>query len=177
MRATRILLPVVLFLLVALASLGAQQSFSAHIGGNFFRYDTAYLTTGVSSLTQLREDLELDIGAFFGIATEEDDQGDTVPSFLIPVNVGLNFLFPTDQATFLLGAGVTPVFNFSDEDAGGNEFYMGPYIAAGARLKIHPVMSWFVDAQQDLLIGGDEWINTATRLTTGINFTLGQSTN
>lgn len=177
MKARRVVLSIALLSLFSLSHLGAQQSFSAHIGGNFFRYDTAYLTTGVSSLTQLRDDLELDIGAFFGIATEEDDQGETVPSFLIPVNVGLNFLFPTERATFLLGAGVTPVFNFSEEDAGGNEFFMGPYIGAGARLKIHPVMSWFVQAQQDLLIGGDDWINTATRLTTGINFTLGSASN
>ncbi|MFP4409146.1 MAG: hypothetical protein ACLFPW_11555 [Spirochaetaceae bacterium] len=175
-RLTRVGAALLLFCAVAIAPLAANQSFSAHIGGNFFRYDTSYLTTGVSSLTNLREDLELDIGLFFGIATEKDDDGETVPSFLIPVNLGLNFLFPTNSAVFLLGAGVTPVFNFSDEDTGGNEFYMGPYIAAGARLKIHPVMSWFVRAQQDLLIGGDDWINTATRLTTGINFTLGQST-
>lgn len=175
-RSTRAVVFLILLCAVALPPLAANQSFSAHIGGNFFRYDTAYLTTGVSSLTNLRDDLELDIGVFFGIATEEDNEGETVPSFLIPVNLGLNFLFPTESAVFLLGAGVTPVFNFSDEDTGGNDFLMGPYIAAGARLKIHPVMSWFVQAQQDLLIGGDDWINTATRLTTGINFTLGEST-
>lgn len=174
-RLAPITLPALLFLAVVVAPVAADSSFSAHIGGNFFRYDTSYLTTGGSYLNKLRPDLELDFGAFFGIATEENDEGETVPSFLIPVNLGLNFLFPTEGVTFLLGSGITPVFNFSDEDAGGNEFYMGPYLAAGARLQIHPVMSWFVQGQQDLLFGGDEWINTATRLTTGINFTLGQT--
>lgn len=176
MKSTSRLLPsFILLTVLAIAPAAADSSFSAHIGGNFFRYDTAYLTTGGNYLNALRDDLELDIGAFFAIATEKNDQGETVPSFLIPVNLGLNFLFPQERVTFLLGTGITPVFNFSDEDAGGNDFYMGPYIGAGTRLQIHPVMSWFVQVQQDLLIGGDEWINTATRLTTGINFTLGES--
>lgn len=174
-RLSRFIIPSLLLLFLALPPLAADSSFSAHIGGNFFRYETSYLTTGGSYLNRLRSDLELDFGAFFGIATEKNDEGETVPSFLIPVNLGLNFLFPTEKVTFLLGSGITPVFNFSDKDAGGNEFYMGPYIAAGARLQIHPVMSWFVQGRQDLLFGGDDWINTATRLTTGINFTLGQS--
>lgn len=171
MRRTSFTLTIAALLLSILAiPAAADSSFSAHIGGNFFRYDTAYLTTGANYLNQLRPDLELDIGAFFGIATEQDAQGDTVPLFLIPVNLGLNFLFPGEAATFLLGAGITPVFDFNEEES---RFYMGPYIAGGVRLQIHPVMSAFLQAQQDLLIGGDEWINTATRLTTGINFTLG----
>ncbi|MFW6329233.1 MAG: hypothetical protein ACOC28_03985 [Alkalispirochaetaceae bacterium] len=170
-RAILTLTVATMVLLFVPAPVSADSSFSAHIGGNFFRYDTAYLTTGANYLNALRPDLELDIGVFFGIATEEDSAGDTVPLFLLPINLGLNFLFPGESATFLLGAGITPVFDFDEEES---RFYIGPYLAGGVRLQVHPVMSWFVQAQQDLLIGGDDWINTATRLTTGINFTLGE---
>jgi hypothetical protein len=149
----------------------AESSFSAGIGTNFYRYDTTYLTAlSASYLHDLQEGLELNIGSEFGITTNTNDEGETVPSFLIPVNLGLNFTFPQERTTFLFGTGLSPVFNFNPDTDDEFRFLMGPYLKGAVRVKVHPIMSWYLEAQQDLLIGGDDWINTGTRLSTGINF-------
>ena len=158
---------------VYVASVTAENSFSAGLGVNFFRYDTTYLTAIAANYQhEIRPHLELNIGGEFGITTDEDSEGDTVPSFLIPVNIGLNFTFPVERATFLFGTGLTPVFNIAPETDDEFQFYMGPYVKGAMRLQVHPIMSWFVELQQDLLIGGDDWINVASRVSTGINFTI-----
>ncbi len=158
---------------MCLAPAAAENSVSAGLGANFFRYDTTYLTAIAANYQhELRPDLELNIGGEFGITTDEDADGDTVPSFLIPVNIGLNFAFPVERTTFLFGTGLTPVFNINPDTDDEFEFYMGPYVKGAMRLRVHPIMSWFVEVQQDLLIGGDDWINVASRVSTGINFTL-----
>ena len=167
----------ILIVLVVITTLSApafaENSFSAGLGVNFFRYDTTYLTAIAANYQhELRPDLELNIGGEFGITTDEDSDGDTVPSFLIPVNVGLNFAFPSERTTFLFGTGLTPVFNINPDTDDEFEFYMGPYVKGAMRLKVHPIMSWFVEVQQDLLIGGDDWINVASRVSTGINFSF-----
>ena len=165
---------IVLTFLIAATATGvaaAQNSFSAGIGANLYRYDTTYLTAlSASYLHDLQEGLELNLGAEFGITTSENADGDTVPSFLIPVNVGLNFTFPQDTVTFLFGTGLSPVFNFNPDTSDEFSFLMGPYVKGAMRVKVHPIMSWFLEVQQDLLIGGSDWINTSTRLSTGINF-------
>ncbi|MFW5827798.1 MAG: hypothetical protein ACOCU4_06890 [Alkalispirochaeta sp.] len=149
----------------------ADSSFSAGIGTNFYRYDTTYLTAlSATYLYELQDGLELNLGGEFGITTDENADGDTVPSFLIPVNVGLNFTFPQERVTFLFGTGLSPVFNFNPDTETEFRFLMGPYVKTALRVDVHPIMSWFVEAQQDLLIGGSDWINTGTRLSTGINF-------
>jgi len=151
----------------------AQSSFSAGLGVHFFRYDTTYLTAlNATYLYELNEGLELNIGSEFGITTDKNEEGKTVPSLLIPVNVGLNFTFPQDRTTFVFGTGLTPVFNINPETDEEFQFLMGPYVKGAMRVRVHPIMSWFVEAQQDLLIGGDDWINTGTRLATGINFSF-----
>jgi hypothetical protein len=67
------------------------------------------------------------------------------------------------------------VFNFNPDTEDEFRFLMGPYLKGAVRVKVHPIMSWYLEAQQDLLIGGDDWINTGTRLSTGINFAFSRS--
>lgn len=169
-RALLVLWAATVFATTAITTVAADSSFSAGIGTNFYRYDTTYLTAlSATYLYELQDGLELNLGGEFGITTTNID-GDTVPSFLIPANVGLNFTFPQERTTFLFGTGLSPVFNFNPETETEFRFLMGPYVKAAVRVKVHPIMSWFLEAQQDLLIGGNEWINTSTRLSTGINF-------
>ena len=154
----------------------AENSFSAGVGTTLYRYDTTYLTAlSATYLHQLQSGLELNMGGEFGITTDENKQGDTVPSFLIPVNVGLNFTFPQDGLTFLFGTGLTPVFNFNPDTDDEFAFLMGPYVKGAMRVSVHPIMSWFLEVQQDLLIGGEAWINTSTRIATGINFSFSRN--
>ncbi len=163
---------------IAATHLVADNSFSAGIGVNFFRYETTYLT--VLSATyhhELQDGLELNIGGDFNITTKENDDGDVKPRFVLPANIGLNFTFPQERVTFLFGTGLTPVFNINTDETGSDDFrfYMGPYVKGAMRVKVHPIMSWFVEYQQDLLIGGNDWINSASRIMTGINFAFAGS--
>ncbi len=158
-------------LAVGAADLHAQSSFSTGIGGMFYRYETGFLATHLTYLYEREDQLEVNAGAAFGITTR-DDSGGVEPQFLIPVNLGLNFLFPNENATFLFGTGISPVFHFNPSADDDFEFLMGPYAKVGLRVPVHRIMSWGLELQQDLLIGGDEWINTATRVFTGITFTF-----
>lgn len=162
-------LAVAAFLIVGTAF--AEGSVSTGIGVNLFRYERAYLNITTTYHHVLQPGLELAMGGEFAIATESDDDG-VRPSFVIPVNVGLNFTFPYQNATLVFGTGLTPVFNFNPDTDDAFVFYMGPYVRFGGRLKVHPIMSVYAEYQQDLLIGGSEWINTASRITAGINFAL-----
>ena len=149
----------------------AQSAFNAKIGGNFYRYERAYLSTGITYLHTLEEGMEVNVGGDFGISTREEDD-EIEPSFLVPANLGLNFTFPQEVWNFYVGFGLTPVFAFNTERDEDVSFLMGPYGKAGMRVKVHRIMSWFVEYQQDLLIGGEDWINTSTRLNTGIHFSF-----
>ncbi|MFP4151704.1 MAG: hypothetical protein ACLFR8_13545 [Alkalispirochaeta sp.] len=171
---TRIL-GILVFAMLLAAPVAAESSISAGIGVNFFRYDTTYLTAlSAAYHHELQDGLELNVGGDFNITTREDEDGETKPRFVIPANLGLNFTFPQDRVTFLFGTGLTPVFNINTDESGsdGFAFYMGPYVKGAARVKVHPIMSWFLEYQQDLLIGGDTWINSSSRVLTGINFAL-----
>jgi hypothetical protein len=154
---------------LAAAAATAQTSLSTYIGTNLFRYQQAYLQTGLTYHSPVAEQMELHIGTDFGIATEDAPDG-VDPSFLIPVNVGLNFTFPFEPLLFYVGTGLTPSFQFGAGE--GLSFYMGPYARVGLRYQVHQLMSAFVDVEQDLLIGGATWINTSTRILAGIYFTL-----
>lgn len=172
-RPIRIALLILLVLAIP-AGIAAENSISAGVGYNFYRYETGYLTAlSATWLQEIQEGLEINLGAEFGITTDENADGETVPSFLIPVNLGLNFTFPREKVRYIFGTGLTPVFNFNPETDDEFRFLMGPYLKGAFRLRVHPIMSWYVEYQQDLLIGGDDWINAASRITTGINFTLG----
>lgn len=164
----------VILAVVPVAAGTAQHSFSTGIGVDFFRYQTPpYLVAlSMTYLPELTDGLELNLGMHFGITTEEVD-GSQEPRILLPATVGLNFTFPQEQTTYVFGVGLTPVFNITP---GGDQdvwFYMGPYVKGAVRVRVHPIMSWYVELQQDLLIGKPDWINTTTRLTTGINFSIG----
>ncbi|MFA7566839.1 MAG: hypothetical protein WCY01_07405 [Alkalispirochaeta sp.] len=165
----------VLLVGVAVVTVSGDSSISTGIGVNFFRYDTTYLTAlSATYHHELQGGLELNIGGDFNITTRKDADGEIKPKLLLPVNVGLNFTFPHDRVTFLFGTGLTPVFNINTDETGADEFrfYMGPYLKGAMRVRVHPIMSWFVEYQQDLLIGGDQWINSASRVMTGINFAI-----
>ncbi len=172
-RTQGVTLLAVIFVMISTATAYGQSSFSAGIGVNFFRYETTYLTAlSATYLHELQDGLELNVGGEFNITTAKDEAGEVRPRLVLPANVGLNFTFPQDRVTFLFGTGLTPVFNINTHETGEEEFrfYMGPYVKGAMRVKVHPIMSWFVEYQQDLLIGGDTWINSASRLMTGINF-------
>ncbi|MFP4010979.1 MAG: hypothetical protein ACLFUM_04700 [Spirochaetaceae bacterium] len=167
---------IALLLLLGIPALvSAESAFNAKIGGNFYRYERGYLSTGLTYLLTLEEGMELNVGGDFGISTRRED-GEIKPSFLVPANVGLNFTFPQEVTNFYVGFGLTPVFAFNTESDDDFSFLMGPYGRAGMRLRVHRIMSWFVEYQQDLLIGGEQWINTSTRLNTGIHFSFDPDT-
>ena len=175
MNGRRMLYAIGVFVLTVFVpvSTWAQSSFSAGVGVNFFRYETTYLTAlSATYQHELQEGLELNIGGDFNITTKENKNDDIKPRFVIPANIGLNFTFPQEMVTFLFGTGLTPVFNINTdlEEEEQFHFYMGPYLKGAMRVKVHPIMSWFVEYQQDLLIGGDDWINSSSRVLTGINF-------
>jgi len=160
-----------LVLLAVAPAAFSQMSFAAGLGANFFRYETPYLTAlAATYLYEYTEGVELNIGGEFAISTTEDDDGDTVPRFLLPANLGLNFVFPYNRVSVVFGTGLTPVL-FIDEESDPS-FLMGPYAKGAVRVQVHPYMSWFVEVQQDLLIGGSEWINTGTRASSGIVFSF-----
>ncbi len=164
----RILL-ISMILCAAATGLSAQPSFSAGIGGDFFNYEKNFLDMGSSMVVPIAEGMELNLGVNFGIATETEDS-DVDASFYIPFDLGLNFLFNEEQALqYLVGVGLTPQFLFDD----GTDFYMGPYAKGGIRVKVHEYMKWFIELQQDLVIGAPDWINTVTRVKTGVLFNLG----
>lgn len=161
-------------LLPAAFAAAGPLSISAQIGGNFLNYQKGYLSTGAALVYKIRPDMELDLGADFALSTSGTGE-DIVADILIPLDLGLNFTFPTGSMEYLLGIGLSPTFNNRNSDD-SFRFYMGPFLKGGIRLQIHPVMSWFVEAQQDLLIGPPLWINTSTRIHTGILFEMGPVT-
>ncbi len=166
------------FSLTVLSPLRADGSFSVGIGGNFFLNETTYLDAfSVAYEHELQEGLELNLGADLGINREnENEEGEKVAGFLVPATVGLNFVFsndpPNDPATFVLGAGISPIMNFNPETDEEFTLFGGPYIKAMVRVKVHQVANWFLSAQQDLQLGGDDIINASTRILTGLNFTI-----
>ncbi|ORC35636.1 hypothetical protein B4O97_08300 [Marispirochaeta aestuarii] len=157
-----------LILMLLAASAWAAPSFVATLGGDFFNYEDGFLDIGGAYIVPLHSDLELSLGAGFGLWPEEGS-GSNDARFYIPLDLGLNFLFPgNEKVSYLLGAGVTPQFLFADE----NRTYVGPFIKGGIRIRTHEFMQWIIEAQQDLLIGPPDWINTSTRIRTGIQFSF-----
>ena len=149
-------------------ALAAAPSFTAALGGDFFNYENGFLDISGAYIVPLREELELNLGAAFALSTEDRD-GETRAVFYLPFDLGLNFIFPSsDGISWLLGAGVTPQLLLTDESG----FYIGPYLKGGLRIRTHEYMQWIVELQQDLLIGPPDWINTATRVRTGIQFSF-----
>ncbi len=85
------------------------------------------------------------------------------------LKIGIEFPFQVNIIKYGFGTGITPCFQFTD-DGTGAEFLVGPYINGSIRIKVHPVMSIFLQIQQDLLFGKPDWIYTGTRMNLGITF-------
>ena len=145
-----------------------SQSFQAGIGADFFRYEKTFLDLRAAFLQPLKPDVELSLGGSFAILTEEND-GNVEADFFIPLDGGVVFLFPVNKTfSYQFGLGVSAQFLVSSE----NRFYMGPYLGAGARVRVHPYMVWFLEGRQDLVIGKPDWINTSSRISSGIIFSF-----
>lgn len=167
-----------LLLIIAVFSVESQpSSFSANIGMDFFNYAENYLDTGLSYNHLITAGLEASIGFDFALRTENagtDAVPNVVPYFFIPLNIGLNFIFDSFYPTMLFGFGIAPVIRIPPDSTDTGRFYMGPYIKAGVRVKVQRLLNWFIEVQQDLLIGKPNWINTTTRAYTGINFSFSE---
>jgi hypothetical protein len=159
------------FLFIALGGpFGFSQAVSAGIGADFPNYEQAYLDVRAQYIHHLNPDVDVTLGSSFAIATHEDN-GDKDADFLIPLDLGVNFVFPVnDEFAYYFGIGATAQFNIPDDDT--NRFYMGPFVSLGIRVGVHPYMEWYLEARQDLVFGEPDWINTSTRLSTGIIFPL-----
>jgi hypothetical protein len=152
------------------ASRACAQAFSAGLGADFPNYEKAYLDVRAQYIHYLNPDVDVTLGSSFALVTREDG-GDTDADFLVPVDLGVNFIFPVNDAfAYYFGIGATAQFYIPEE--GTNRFLMGPFAALGIRAGLHPYMEWYLEARQDLVFGEPDWINTATRLSTGIIFPL-----
>ena len=158
---------------ILLTSAGANSpSFDCGLGLSFFNYRKTFLNTGVVYLHPLSEGMEANVGITFGLVTE-DTGTEILPSFFIPADIGLNFTFNKTAPIYLVGIGLSPVFLIEPaEEQNDVRFYIGPYVKGGVRIKVHKLMRWFFEIQQDLLVGKPNWINTGTRLRTGVNFSF-----
>ena len=143
--------------------------YTGNFGVNLFAYETAYLTTGIIYQIEVRQGMDFVGGADFGIHTEKDGSGTVQADFLVPLRIGLHFPFEGEKITFGFGSGLTPCFQ-STHDESGAVFLMGPYVNCSMRIKVHPVLSIFLQVQQDLLFGKPDWIYTGSRFLLGISF-------
>lgn len=166
------------FLVVLIFSVESQSSsFSASLGMDFFNYAENYLDTGLAYNHLITDGLEASVGFNFALRTRNtgtDTAPNIVPYFFMPLDIGLNFIFDAFRPTLLFGFGIAPVLRIPPDDNDTGRFYMGPYIKAGVRVKVQRLLNWFVEVQQDLLIGKPNWINTTTRVYTGINFSFSE---
>lgn len=158
---------ILIILLFGAASLSAA-SFSTGLGVDFFNYEQAYLSTHAALINEVTGNVELELGTTFGIIVEDQE-----PGFYLPLQLGLGFVFPNlPVIDGVIGVGLTPAFNWGPA-FNSRRFYLGPYLKGGIRVPVHPYMRWYVEVQQNLLFGPPQWINTSTRVMTGINFFFG----
>jgi len=147
----------------------AESMVTGNFGVNLFGYNTTYLTTGVMYQKSVQTGMDMVVGADFGIHTEKNTSNEVEADFLIPLRLGLHFPFQHKKVTYGFGTGITPTFQFEqNEDSAG--FLMGPYVNGSVRIQVHPVMSVFLQYQQDLLFGEPDWIYTGSRFLVGISF-------
>jgi len=147
----------------------AESMVTGNFGVNLFAYDTTYLTTGLMYQKSVQTGMDMVVGADFGIHTEKNTSNEVEADFLIPLRLGLHFPFQHKKVTYGFGTGITPTFQFEqNEDSAG--FLMGPYVNGSVRIQVHPVMSVFLQYQQDLLFGEPDWIYTGSRFLVGISF-------
>lgn len=159
-----------LFILsIAIFASESKAMLTGGFGINYFGYDTLYLTTGFLYQAELRDGMDFVAGADFGINTNTNDSGDVEANFLIPLKIGVYFPFPGEKITYGFGSGLSPCFQFTHDDTGAG-FLIGPYINGSIRIQVHPVMSIFLQVQQDLLFGKPNWIYSGSQIKLGISF-------
>jgi hypothetical protein len=142
------------------------QTIQAGIGADLFRYEKTFLDLHAMVLQPVKQDVELFLGGSFALATEKEN-GSVEADFFIPIDGGVNFLFPVNpEFSYTVGFGLSAQF-LIDSDT---HFYMGPFVKLGLRYQMHPYMTWYLEALQDLVIGKPDWINNSTRFSTGILF-------
>lgn len=177
MKKLIVIIALLLICTTALVAADNVASISFGFGMNFFNYEELYfITPGLLFNVPIATSMEVCIGSDFGIWPHEQDDGERVGHYFVPINVGINFLFDNQKPAFLIGVGLTPMFRVYPERSENEEpvkFNMGPYVKGGIRVQVHKMMNWYFEYQQDLPIGDPNIINTATRLYTGINFRLG----
>ena len=138
---------------------------SAGLALDFPHYEGLYLEPSFGIHTGLFSGVNLDLGAGLGIRMVEG-----IPWFVLPVRAGVDFLFAEGESLVpALGVGLAPTIAWHE---GEGSFSMGPYIKGSLKARIHPLMSWYVMAEQALLIGPPRWLSTGTRLETGVDFML-----
>ena len=161
---------VIFIFLIIVSPAVFSQAVSAGIGADFFKYEDAFLDVRLQYIHHLNPDVEVNLGGSFAITTRKENE-ETKADFLVPVDLGVNFLFPANETfAWYFGIGASAQFLMPKNDT--NRFYMGPFAALGIRLGVHTYMEWYLEARQDLLFGEPDWINTGTRVSTGIVFPL-----
>ena len=170
----KFLIGAITILLFSVQAYSSPVAFSFKLGADFFNYtrDNNYLDMGVAYFAEIQKGMEFELSGDFALITR-NFSNTVIPVFFLPVNAGLNFTFPVENFTFLVGFGLSPLFQIDNGDPGYFRFYIGPFIKTGMRLKVHELMQWFIDVQQDILIGSPAWINNATLISTGLHFSFG----
>ena len=165
----RVIPAAVLLIFLGTGTIAADSMMTGSFGVNLFAYDTTYLTTGVMYQRSVQSGMDMVVGADFGIHTDKNDEDEVQADFLIPLRLGLHFPFEGEKVTYGFGTGLTPTFQFEQSEDSAS-FLMGPYVNGSVRIKVHPVMSIFLQYQQDLLFGEPDWIYTGSRFLIGISF-------
>lgn len=166
------LIIVMVGLIIVVSAVFASDSRNMVTGGfglNFFGYETLYLTTGFLYQVEIKDGMDFVGGVDFGINTETSDSGEVEADFLIPLKIGVYFPFENKKITFGFGSGLSPCFQFTHDDSGAG-FLIGPYVNGSMRVRVHPVMSVFLQFQQDLLFGKPNWIYSGSQIKMGISF-------
>ena len=150
-------------------TLEGETQVTGGFGLNFFGYETIYLTTGILYQVEIKDGMDIVGGIDFGINTETNDSGKVEADFLIPLKIGIYFPFQDEKIKYGFGSGIAPCFQFTHDDSGA-VFLIGPYVNGSMRIQVHPVMSIFLQVQQDLLFGKPNWIYSGSQIKLGITF-------
>ncbi|OQY37739.1 MAG: hypothetical protein B6229_07705 [Spirochaetaceae bacterium 4572_7] len=160
---------IILLVLLPLAIYAQEDKTSFSISSGTEYLDDFFFNFGVSTISPIGQNSEIDVKIALNMKTTKDETG-TTPMFNIPLKIGINFLFPTNEnLIFLVGTGLSPTIRLAGDDKG---FLIGPNVKAGVRYKIHPSMSVLLEVCQSLLIGPPDWMYPSTEMILGVNFYL-----
>ena len=152
-------------LMLCSISLSALPVIPFTIGAAFPNYEHGYLMFNTGAYFPLEGNMEFSLTGSFGVRTETLADDSVNAYFFIPINCGVNFLFPrTSGVTFFSGFGMNTQMIWEDDYS----FHLGPYAKAGIRYRVHKNLQLLVEIQQDLTFGPPAWINTTTQVLAGI---------